>query len=369
MPVPPERIRQWSQWEKTGQHRKVYKDHVAWFIEWFDAHPYQAEELARRFAESGGTLTLTPSDNYEQFYHRSGLYWMAANIVFRRFGFGDQMHYEVGRAVFDKVHELLMGHDKRPFHELQDDRREGLNAAIGQAMKEAHHKLANKGADTIQILEHWLVHSAKIILAGGRAIDPGLRKRQRRERKQQKLPSEVKECPFCHCVLDKIPPVICSHCGTAIPGEKKSYNPQAKRVRTKRNGPSRQSAEFEQSQPGPLEPDQERDCTQGFSRVSQEDEEYDSPKNHSNDRKAADTPLTTEREVLYPYGDRGDEDTLAAAELSEFVGTLSDQQKAILGPLFINPHLSNEELAKRFNLTPQRIGQIRKDVKERWECR
>jgi hypothetical protein len=211
------------------------------------------------------------------------------------------MRDEVGCAVFDRLQGLLTGHDKRPFHELQEDRREELNAAFGQAMTEAHQKLTKKGADTIQVLENWLAHSAKKTLAGGRAVDPEARKRQRRK---------------------KIPQTVTSDDGQLPAGE-----------------PDISIADsIEESE--------------HFYPSQQKNEEYVHLQNY---------PINKE--------EASNVDTLSTAELSEFVGTLSDQQKAILGPLFVNPYLSNGELAKRFNLTPQRIGQIRKKISELWESR
>jgi hypothetical protein len=105
-----------------------------------------------------------------------------------------------------------------------------------------------------------------------------------------------------------------------------------------------------------MEPDPEQEFIPAcFQRIIEEDPDCNALLNHPNDGEAS-----------------SNIDTLSAAEISEFVGILSDQQKAIFGPLFmkfVNPYLSNGELAKRFKLTPQRIGQIRKEISELWENR
>lgn len=296
MPIPENRLRKWYELDAQGSQKAVWADQVKLLEEWLEQHPDRVEELATRFAMPGAPPN---ESDLPESYHWSGLYWLAANVVFRRFGFGDQIRQEVGGAVFDRLYGLFQGRDNRPFNKLPENRRDELNAAFGQAMVEAHRKLARIGAEEIQYLERWLAHSAKIILAGGRAVDPETRKRQRRKRKTQSAENDDRQ----------------------IPGKE----------------PDISIADW-------------IEWSEHFDPSQQETEEHDSLQSHPKNKEEA-----------------SNVDTLSTAELSEFVASLTDQQKAILGPLFIDPYLSNGELAKRFNLTPQRIGQIRKEIEKLWE--
>ena len=298
--VTEERFQKWETLEADKLYKKIWADQARAFEEWFDQHPELAQELVERFAQ-------LKENSQPESCHWSGLYWLAANVVFRRFGFSNQIReavgtgaldrLPVGTAVFDRLQGFLKGTDKRQFDQLSEKKRERLNAAIGQAMYEAHQLLARKGADAIQFLERWLVHSAKMILAGERAVDPEVRKSQRRKKKaSQVIRNEEQE------------PAI------SLPSIRRAFDPNQ------------------------LEHD--------------ENKGYSSLQNHP----------TTIEEV-------SNLDILSTVEFREFISTLSDQQKAILGPLLINPYLSNKALAEHIDLTPQRIGQIKQQIQDLWKNR
>ena len=308
MPISEDRFRKWDELDEQGQRKEVWADQAKVFEEWLDQNPERAEELVSFYAKPG----LPPNEsNLPESYHWSGLYWLAANVAFRRFGFGDQIRQEVGHAVFDRLYGLFQGRDTRPFSMLPENRRDELNAAFGQAMGEAHSKLARIGAEEIQCFERWLAHSARLILRGKRAVDPETKKRQRREQR----------------------------------------NPAAQKERL--------------SEVEGTEADEGSTGSTSAGAVPQLERPANRPI-----MMAPPRPRTTKslpRSWAPLADDHADDDPFSTVNFKEFVRRISDQQKAILGPLLINPYLSNGELAKHFNLTPQRIGQIRKEIEKLWE--
>jgi|CXWL01.1.fsa_nt_gi hypothetical protein len=285
--VTEERIHKWEELERDRRIEEVWRDQAQALEEWLNDHPELFIEIAQTFSSRHKTaLPLS--------YDRSGLYWLAANIVFKRFGFGDERRIDVGDAVFNRLYELFQDPRGSLFNELPEERREELNSAFGQAMHEAHGKLVRAGVERIQQLEHYIAHSAKIILKGGRAVDPEVRKRQRAKKKAQLSSLDDNDATS-------------STPHDSSPWENESY------------------------------------------LKSEEDPSPSSSK--------------TPKEQI------SNQDTFHTAELSEFVRTLSDQQKAIFFPLLLNPHLTNKELAPNFNLTPQRIGQIRAEIEKAWRSR
>jgi len=110
MPISEDRFHKWDELEEQGKSKEVWADQAKLFEKWLDQHPERAKELVAFYAKPG----LPPNEsNLPESYHWSGLYWLAANVVFRRFGFGDQIRQEVGRAVFDRLYGLFQGRDNR----------------------------------------------------------------------------------------------------------------------------------------------------------------------------------------------------------------------------------------------------------------
>jgi hypothetical protein len=320
MHVPPERIRQWNQLAKTGQHLEVYKDQVALFNEWMDAHPEQAEELVRQFAEPGAPPRPEISES-QQFYHWSGLYWLAANVVFQRFGLGEKLRDEIAQGVFARMKHFWP--ELQRAQNLDPARREALDSACGEAYMQAHQRLSRAGADTIEQLEHWLVATMHRLLKGGRLLDPEKRRKERRAKKKGAAQKERFSEEEATC--------------TAAEEDE---------------GVVGSTPEVDEHQLDREELDPCRDLQRAFCATGEEGEALDllPGQRPVHEATSADDPSQT-------------------AELTEFLSTLPARHRAVFGDLRANPTLTNEDLASFHGLTPRRIAQILDEVLYRWNHR
>jgi hypothetical protein len=172
-----ERWQRWRELEKARRWPDLYADQARLFEEWFDAHP----ELHRELAAWLSKVEVDQSEDSPPGYDRSGLFWLTTNIVFQRLGLrGDIVADGVAVALFARFTHFWPAM-KAP-EELDEKRRAAFDAAFEQAYLDTHRRVSKAGVHAIQQLEHYLVNSAKRILSGGRAVDPQVRKQQRRQK-------------------------------------------------------------------------------------------------------------------------------------------------------------------------------------------
>lgn len=307
MPIPENRLLEWDELDAQGLKEAVWADQAKIFEEWLDQHPAQTKELIARFIKPGAHPDETSLPNS---YHWSGLYWIAANVVFKRFGVGDDLRDEVAGAVLDRFKYFWKELSLSPIV-LDPKRREALETAGGEAYVETHKRLSRHGAHTIQQLENYLVRSMQKILKGERALDPEQRKRERRRKKEQ-IAAE-----------DETLGVI----------QEEEIGPSGFEI---------DEVDTLHHDSSPMSP--ERAFIQLPSSINEED---DAP---TSEARANENPMST-------------------AELAEFVRTLSDQQKDVFVPLLQDPTLTNKDLALRRGCTPRRIAQIRDDILRLWNSR
>lgn len=164
-----EQWRHLDELSNLGQWDQYNQELVSLFEVHLDGHPSLDEELILLFTEAQMRSPMTLHAKEAETFHSSGLFWLAANIAFKRHGLDGRIEKYVLGWVERHWKKSRVSKDERIF-------------VFGQSYAQVRKQLFIRGAHTVRRLEHFLAISVKNLMIRTTGYDPnGRRKNEKVE--------------------------------------------------------------------------------------------------------------------------------------------------------------------------------------------
>jgi hypothetical protein len=196
IPLAEERRLNWGQLAKEKRWDELAADQAELFESWLIANPERVNELLPRFVNSGDRPdgTMLP----DEAYHSSGLFWLAANVLFKMYGFDD------------RIAEPMIKRLEAKFAKFRRPNPDVVTAGVGSGYAETIHQFADKGAHVIHQIDHYLLTAVRSSILRENGFD-GHRQEEQPVLCPQCGTSEIippAECPNCHCGIPEQPRIV-----------------------------------------------------------------------------------------------------------------------------------------------------------------
>jgi hypothetical protein len=193
VPLPEERRLRWGNLSKAGKWEELEADQAELFESWLRDNPERVRDLlphvgTRADPPDGTGLPLGA-------YHSSGLFWIAANVLFKMYGFDDRLADSIVRGLLTKWSQTRYGVD-------------AVTMGCSFGYTDTIRKLATKGAHSIRNIDHYLLRTVRNAILKESGYD-----RHRQERTQ---PGQPLFCPACG-ESEITPPAVCPNCHCGVP--------------------------------------------------------------------------------------------------------------------------------------------------------